>query len=90
MSGNDGLKIMTQLINKKYETGEWSMNFNEITKTALKEAKRWKIQRPIAHIAHIVARILKRRKIEEVLGEDRLGFRRGKGSRDAMGMLRII
>jgi hypothetical protein len=28
---------MTQLINKKYETGEWSMNFNEITKTSLKK-----------------------------------------------------
>jgi hypothetical protein len=25
-----------------------------------------------------------------VLGEDRFGFRRGKGTRDAIGMLRII
>ena len=43
----------------------------------------------IAHTAHIVARILKRRKIEDVLGEDQLGIRRGTGSRDAMGILRI-
>jgi hypothetical protein len=30
------------------------------------------------------------RKIEDALGEDRFGFRRGKGTRDAIGMLRII
>ena len=29
-------------------------------------------------------------KIEDVLGEDQFGFRRGKGTRDAIGMLRII
>ena len=40
----------------------------------------------------IVAKILRRRiekKIEDVLG-DQFGFRRGKGTRDAIGMLRII
>jgi hypothetical protein len=30
------------------------------------------------------------RKTEDVLGKDQFGFRRGKGSRDATGMLRII
>ena len=47
----------------------------------------------IAHTAKIVAKILRRRtekKIEDVLGEDQFGFRRGKGTRDATGMLRII
>ena len=29
-------------------------------------------------------------KIEDVLREDQFGFRRGKGTRDAIGMLRII
>jgi hypothetical protein len=41
----------------------------------------------------VVARILRRRierKTEDVLGEDQFGFRRGKGSRDVIGMLRII
>ena len=40
-----------------------------------------------------VAKILRRKivwKIEEVLGEDQFGFRRGKGTRDVIGMLRII
>jgi len=30
------------------------------------------------------------RKIEDVLGEDQFGFRRRKGTRDAIGMMRII
>jgi hypothetical protein len=47
----------------------------------------------IAHAAKIVARILRRRverKTEDALGEDQFGFRRGKGTRDAIGMLRMI
>jgi len=47
----------------------------------------------ITHTAKIVAKILKRRigkKIEDILREDQFGFRRGKGTRDATGMLRII
>ena len=41
----------------------------------------------------IAAKILRRRiekKIEDVLGEDQFEFGRGKGTRDAIGMLRII
>jgi len=30
------------------------------------------------------------RKVEDVLGEDQYRFRRGEGTRDAIGMLRII
>jgi len=47
----------------------------------------------IARTVKIVAKILRRRierKIEDVLREDKFGFRRGKGTRNAIGMLRII
>ena len=47
----------------------------------------------IAHTANIITKIPRRRiekKIEDVLGEDQFGFRRGKGTRDAIGMMRII
>jgi hypothetical protein len=47
----------------------------------------------IAHTAKVVVRILRRRierKIDDVLGEEQFRFRRGKGTRDAIGMLRII
>ena len=42
----------------------------------------------ISHTAKILRRRIER-KIEDVLGEDHFGFRRGKGSRDAIGMIRI-
>jgi hypothetical protein len=47
----------------------------------------------IANTAKIVAKILRRRiekKIEVVLGDDQFGFRRGKGTSDAIEFLRII
>jgi hypothetical protein len=71
----------------------------EVTMTALKkktQATKCSDHRTISLIAHtvkIAARILRRRiekKIEDVLGEGEFGFRRGKGTRDAVGMLRII
>jgi retron-type reverse transcriptase len=47
----------------------------------------------IAHAAKVVANVIRRRsekKIEDVLGEDQFGFRKGRGTRDAIGMPRII
>ena len=47
----------------------------------------------IAHTAKITAKILRGRiekKIEGVLGEEQFGFRRGNGTRDAIGMMRMI
>jgi hypothetical protein len=32
--GEDGLKIMTKLMNTIYETGEWSKDFTEVTMIA--------------------------------------------------------
>jgi len=46
-----------------------------------------------AHTAKIIAKIPTRRietKIEDALGEGQFGFRRGKGMRDAIGMITII
>jgi len=47
----------------------------------------------ITHTAKIVVKIFGRRierKIEDVLEEDHLGFRRGKETRGAIGILKII
>ena len=90
---------MTKLINTIYETGEWPKDFTEVTMIALKkklQATKCSDHRTISLIAltaQIVAKILRRRiekKIEDVLGEDQFGFRIGKGTRDAIGMLRIM
>jgi hypothetical protein len=46
----------------------------------------------IAHTAKVVAKLLRRieRKIEDVLRADQFRFRIGKGTRDAIGMMRTI
>jgi hypothetical protein len=97
---DNGLSLMTQLIkNKIYETGEWSKDCTEVTMIALKEkpkATKCSDHRTIgliAHTAKIIAKTLSRkieRKIEAALGEDQFGFRRGKETGDAIGMLIII
>jgi len=90
---------MMKFINTIYESGEWPKDVTEVTMIALR--KKPQVTKCsdhctisfIAHTAKIVAKILRRRtekKIEDVLGEDQFGFRRGKGTRDAIGMLRII
>jgi len=93
--GEGGLKIMTKLITTICETGEWPKDFTEVTMIALKrkpQATKCSDHRTVSLIAH-TAKILRRRlekKVEDVLGEDQFGFRRGKGTRSAIGMLRII
>jgi hypothetical protein len=97
--GYDGLNLMTQLINNIYESGEWPKDFIEVTMIALKKkpkARKCTDHRTIrlnAHAAKIVASVIRRsseKKIEDVLGEDQFGIRKGKGTRDAIRMLRII
>ena len=47
----------------------------------------------IAHRAQIVVKVLTRRikrKIGDVPGEDQSGFRKGEGTTDVIGMLKII
>jgi len=88
---------LIKLINTIYESGEWSKDFTEVTMIALKkktQATKCSNHRTIsltAHTVKVIAKILRRRierKIEDVLGEDQFGFRRGKGTRDATGMMR--
>jgi len=94
--GERGLKTMT-LINTIYETGEWPKDFTEVTMIVLKkkpEDTKCSDQRTISLIAHtakIVTKILRSRvekEVEDVLREDQFGFTRGKGTREAVGMLR--
>ena len=47
----------------------------------------------ISHTTKIISKILGKRierKIEYLLGEDKFGFRIGKGTTDAIGMMKII
>jgi len=97
--GKGGLKILTKLSKTIYSTGEWPQGFTEVTMIALKKktkATKCSDTRTISLIAHtakIIAKILRgmiEKKIEDVLGEEQFRFRRGKGTGDAIGMMRII
>ena len=96
--GEGGLKILTKLINTIYGTGQWPKDFTEVTTIALKKKTKTtkcsdnRTISLISHTAKIIAKILKssiEKKIEDALREDQYGFRRGKGTRDAVGMMRI-
>jgi hypothetical protein len=54
--GDDGLKTMTQLVNSMYETGEWPMDFTDVTMIALKrkpEARKCSNHCTISPVTHI-------------------------------------
>jgi hypothetical protein len=96
--GEDDVKVTTQLINNMYGSGEWPKNFNEVTMNALKKkpnATKCTNHHTVSlftHTAKTLERKLKRieRTFEDVLGEDQFGFRCSEGTRDAIGMLRIV
>ena len=97
--GYSGLKIMTALVNKSYMSGDWPKDFLDVTMIALpkkNQVKKCSNNRKISLISHtgnIVARILGKRlasKIEEIIEEDQFGFRKGKGTRDVIGLMIII
>jgi hypothetical protein len=97
--GDDGLNLLTQLINNIYESGERLKDFTEVKMIALKKKPKARKCTDhctislIAHVAKVVASVIRRRsekKIEDVLGEDQFGFRKGKGTRDAIGILKLI
>ena len=78
---------------------KWPEDFLDVTMVAIKkkpQAKKcgeFRTISLISHTAKIIARIINRRleqKIEENLGEEQFGFRKGKGTRDAIGFMRVI
>jgi hypothetical protein len=93
----DGLRITTQLVYSMNETGERPKDFTEVAKFVLKKApkatKSTDHHTIIAHTAKIVDRMLRKRterKVEDVLGEDQFGFRKGQGNRNTIEMLITI
>jgi len=97
--GKEVLKILTELSNTMYNNGEWPQDFTEVTvivlmkKTKTSKCSDYRTISLIAHTAKIIANIFRGRiekKIEGVLGEEQFGFRGGKRTRNAIGMMRIV
>ena len=92
----NGAEEINKLCQEVYETGIWPDDFTRVKmKPVPKKAGAQKCgeYRNLSLISHTSLNILKERlesKIEEFLGEDPFGFRKGRGSRDAIGVLRIL
>ena len=97
--GDKGLSAITKLMNRIYSTGYIPDDFRKsifvpIPKVArAQECGDFRTIALISHASKILLQLIKRRitpGIERQLGENQMGFRKGKGTRDAIFQLRII
>lgn len=81
---------MTKLTDTIYETGQWPKNFIEFKIIALEKrtkATKCSDRRTTSLITHTANAVVSVHKI--TIGEDEFAFRRGKETRDSIGMLII-
>jgi hypothetical protein len=86
--GEDYLKIMTQLINNIYETGQWSWIALKLQWLPSRRSRKLPNAATIAHTGKVVVRTLRggnAREIDDVLGEDRLDLEQEKGTGMQLG-----
>src|SRR5437867_1832385 len=97
--GEKGIQITTRLINKIYKSGYIPEDFREsifvpIPKVSkAQECGDFRTIALISHASKILLHLIKRRItpiIERQLGDSQMGFRKGKGTRDAIFQLRMI
>ena len=97
--GEKGVMGLTDLCVLMYEKGEWPDDFLESIMITLKkktmaiDCKDHRTISLIVHASKLMLKILTRRvehKANEFLGTDQFGFKRGCGTRDAIGTIRTI
>src|SRR2546425_829248 len=97
--GERGVQIMTRLINKIYQSGSIPEDFRKsifvpIPKVSkAQECSDFRTIALISHASKVLLHVIKRRItpiIERQLGDSQMGFRKGKGTRDAIFQLRMI
>ena len=95
----EGMRILRDLCNEIYESGVWPEDFVRTVMIPLQKKKgtrkceEHRTISVIAHVAKILLRVIDRRLrriMEEVVGEDQFGFRRGMGTRDAIAVVKTI
>ena len=85
---------MTALVNKIYMSGYRQKDFRDVSMITLpKKCSDHRTTSLILHTGKTVVRILSKRlesKIEEFIDDDQFGFRKSKGTRDSIALMRII
>src|SRR5437899_12614446 len=94
-----GIQIMTRLINKIYKSGYIPEDFRESIFVPIPKVSKaqgcgdFRTIALISHASKVLLHLIKRRItpiIERQLGDSQMGFRKGKGTRDAIFQLRMI
>src|SRR3989442_15066679 len=97
--GEKGIEIMTSLINKIFRSGYIPEDFRNSIFVPFPKVSRalecndYRTIALISHASKVLLYLIKRRItpiIERQLGDSQMGFRKGKGTRDAMFQLRMI
>ncbi|VVC46280.1 Reverse transcriptase domain [Cinara cedri] len=97
--GYNTKKIIYEMIKKCYETGQVPSDFTKCIivpipkKTTAKTCEQHRTLNLISHASKILTRIVLKRMepvIDELLTEEQFGFRRGKGTREAILALRQV
>jgi hypothetical protein len=97
--GEEAIQEITMLCNKIYDSGVWPEDFLKSTlipipkKAGTTKCEEHRTIAIISHAAKILLRILNARvygKVDQQIGEEQFGFRKGRGTRDAIGVLRSI
>src|SRR5688572_30488285 len=97
--GGRGIKIMSRLINKIYKSGHIPGDFRKskfVPVPKVNRAQKCSDFRTIALISYtlkLLLHLINRRItpiVDRQLGDSQMGFRKGKGTRDAIFQLRMI
>ena len=100
--GEKAMKELVQLCKDIYNTGVWPEDFLQTIMVPIKKKPNANnMRRPQnyfptkTHASKIVLRVITKRmqsraETNDCLGEDQYGFRKGRGTRDAIGALRVL
>jgi len=100
-TGNMAVKVFTHLCQKIYETGKWPADFLQTViiliekKPNATKCSDFRTISLLGHAARVLIRVLNKRieaKANAInhIGKDQFGFRKGKGTRDAIATLRVL
>jgi exonuclease III len=97
--GEKGEKEMVELCVEMYREGEWPEDFNKVVMIPLQkkanavECADHRTISLICHASKVMLKILTKRiegRVKDFLGRNQFGFRKGCGTRDAIGVVRTL
>ena len=97
--GEDAYMLLERICNKMYETGTWPEDFTKVIMIPLQKKQNamdcadHRTISLISHASKILLRILTKRieaKAVNFIGKNQFGFRMGCGTREAIGVMRML